>query len=82
MISTQGGGEMMGVSLRAARVNAGYTQSEAAKELRISVYTLGNYEKGKTYPDYPLIRRMLELYGLSFDEINFSPKLPLNGNLC
>ena len=72
----------MGVSLKAARVNAGYTQDEAAKQLGISVSTISNYERGKTEPDYSVIVEMVRLYKLPFDDIYFSPRLPLNGNFA
>lgn len=70
----------MGITLKAARVNAGFTQPQAAERLSISASTLANYEKGKTYPDYPVIYKMVQLYGVPFDDINFCPRLPLNSN--
>ena len=36
------------ITLEAARVNAHFTQREAAKALGISVATLQNYESGRT----------------------------------
>ena len=38
-----------GISLKAARVNAGFTQKEAAKQLKIGESTLIKYEKGETF---------------------------------
>lgn len=66
----------MGISIRAARVNARYTQRKAAEKLDISVSTLANYEKGKTEPDYSIIDNMIKLYGVSFDDLDFCPKIP------
>lgn len=63
----------MAISLRAARINAGYTQIIAAKELGISECTLSNYERGKSFPDVPIISRMEELYGVSYSDIIFLP---------
>ena len=37
-------------TLKQAREGRGYTQAEAAKLIGISVETLGNYERGKSYP--------------------------------
>ena len=35
---------------------------EAAKKIGVSVDTLGNYERGKSYPDVPIIRKIEEVY--------------------
>ena len=59
------------LTLKAVRVNRGLSITEAAKELDINVATLSNYENGKTFPDVPMINKMLKLYGASFDSINF-----------
>jgi len=59
------------LTLKAARVNKGLTQKEAAKMLGIAVDTLINYEAGKTFPDVPMITRIEKLYGLTYNEINF-----------
>jgi transcriptional regulator with XRE-family HTH domain len=61
------------ITLSAARVNAGFSQKEAAKELNISNSTLCNWEKGKTFPDQPMIEKLCNLYGVSYDMINFAP---------
>ena len=70
----------MGISIKAARVNAGYKLFEAAEELGVSVCTLANYEKGKTEPSYTTVRKMSQLYKQSIDDLNFCPTLPFNGN--
>ncbi len=61
----------MAMTLKAARVNAGLIQSEAAKMLNISKATLANYEKYKTIPDMEMGKRIAELYGVSVDNIIF-----------
>lgn len=38
------------ISLKAARVNAGLTQEEAAKMIGVYSGTVSNWEKGKTFP--------------------------------
>lgn len=63
----------MAITLRAARVNKSLTQKEAARLLGVSESTLLNYEKGKTFPSQPTIRKMEELYGLSYNDIIFLP---------
>ena len=62
---------MAQITLKAARVNAGYTQKEAAKILDISNKTLCNWENGKTFPDQPMIEKLCALYGVTYDMILF-----------
>ena len=61
----------MSITLRAARVNKQMTQVEAAKRLGIAVDTLRQYESGNTFPDVPMIRKIEELYSVSYNDINF-----------
>lgn len=61
------------ITLSAARVNAGYSQKAAAKLLDISNKTLCNWEKGKSFPDQPMIEKLCNLYGVTYDMINFAP---------
>lgn len=58
-------------SLKAIRVNAGLTMKEASERIGISVVTLRNYEKYKTVPNIKIIQKMLEIYKVTIDEINF-----------
>ena len=63
----------MRLSLKNARELNGMKQSEAAKKLGISTDTLGNYERGKSYPDVPMIRKIEELYGVKYSQLIFLP---------
>ena len=60
-------------TLKQSREGRGYTQAEAAKLIGISVETLGNYERGKSYPDIPTLRKIEELYGVPYDRLIFLP---------
>ena len=60
-------------TLKQAREGRGYTQAEEAKLIGISVETLGNYERGKSYPDIPTLRKIEELYGVPYDRLIFLP---------
>lgn len=60
-------------TLRTAREFKGLTQAEAAKELGIGKDTLSNYERGKHYPDVPMIRKIEELYGVNYNQLLFLP---------
>ena len=59
------------ITLKAARVNKGLTQKEAAKQLKINVSTLVSYESGKSFPSVEVINRIEQLYGLTYNDINF-----------
>jgi len=61
----------LSLTLRACRVNKNLTQVEAAKALGIRKETLANYEAGRTFPDVPTIKKMEELYGVQYSDINF-----------
>lgn len=61
----------MSITLKAARVNKRLTQKEAAEQLGIAVSTLIQYEAGRTFPDVPILRKMEELYEVSYNEIDF-----------
>ena len=65
---------MVKLSLRAARVNAGFSQKQVAVLLGISNKTLSHWENGDTFPSAEKIERLCEIYNLSYDEINFLPK--------
>ena len=54
--------EVTKVSLKTARELRGYKQAEAAKMIGVSTDTLGNYERGKSYPDIPVLRKIEEVY--------------------
>lgn len=63
----------MAITLRSARVNKGLTQVKAAELIGITPDTLSNYERGKSYPDVPIIQRMEQVYGMSYSELIFLP---------
>lgn len=63
----------MAITLKAARVNAGMLQKEAAKKLGITQDTLRNYENYKSYPDVPMIKKIEELYKISYNDLIFMP---------
>lgn len=64
----------MQITLRAARINAGYTQKKAAKLLGVTEYMLSNYERGITYPNVMVIQEMEKLYKISYNDIIFLPR--------
>ena len=52
------------ITPKAARINAGLTQDEAAKALGVSTPTLINWETGKRIPRADYVDKMLSLYGV------------------
>lgn len=60
-------------TLKTAREMNKLTQDEAAKRIGVSPDTIGNYERGKSYPDIPVLRKIEEVYGVSYEQIIFLP---------
>lgn len=50
------------ISLRAARINAGYTQEAAAAEIGVAKCTLHSWETGKSAPSVNTFRALCEMY--------------------
>lgn len=68
---------MLKITLEAARINAGLSQKDAADALGISNKTLGSWENGVSFPRADQIAKLCELYGVSYDNLNFLPNNPL-----
>lgn len=68
----------MKLTLKALRANQNMTQVGAAKAVGVSELTWRNYEKGKTYPDVPVIRKMEQVFHVKYEDINFDPQLKHN----
>ena len=63
----------MRMTLKTARELAGLTQVEAAKRIGVTPDTVGNYERGKSYPDIPVLRKIEEVYHVNYDNLIFLP---------
>lgn len=50
------------ITLAAARVNAGMTQEEAAKKMKVSKNTIVNWEKAKVIPRVDELNRLCFIY--------------------
>lgn len=59
------------ITLRAARVNKNLSQIEAAKLIGVSTSTIANYEMGRRFPDIPVIKKIEEVYGVKYNDIDF-----------
>lgn len=57
------------ITLAAARVNAGLTQSEVASIMHVSMQSIINWEKGKIKLKPAQLEMLLRLYNISMDNI-------------
>ena len=61
--------EKIQITLAAARVNAGLTQEEVARTMKVSKNTLVNWEKGTSEPTISQGRELSKLYNMPLDNI-------------
>lgn len=61
----------MKITLKAARVNSGFDQSEVASKLGVNITTVSSWETGKTKPSLENFRKLCELYKWPEDCIKF-----------
>lgn len=59
------------ITLKAARINAGLNQKQAAEAIGVTVSTLRSWEKSKRFPKQPQIERICDVYNRSYDTIFF-----------
>ncbi len=59
------------MTLKAIRINNNLTQQEASKMLGIAETTLNKYENFKSFPDVPMIEKILKLYKVDYNDIIF-----------
>lgn len=62
----------MAITIKAARVNAGLTQTEVAKSLGKSKNTIVSYEAYATVPDIQTAQAMAAMFGMTVDDIIWS----------
>lgn len=67
----------MQITLKAARTNSNLTQRVAAEKLGVAQKTLGNWERGDSFPDAVQIRSLERLYGVKYDDLVFLPRKTL-----
>lgn len=59
----------LGTGLALARIEAGFTQPAAAKELGIVKQTISSWENGRNLPDALWLRRLARLYETTTDSL-------------
>lgn len=62
---------MMKITLKAARVNSGLGQEEAAKQLGVSTVTLYKWESGKNKPNVKYLDKIQKVFGMPIEHIIF-----------
>ena len=62
----------MPISIKAARVNAGLTQTEVAERVNKTKNTIASYEAYATVPDIKTAQAMAGIFGMSVDDIIWS----------
>jgi len=60
-------------TLKTIRTNLNLDQQEMADKLGISRKTYQNYEQYKTYPDIPIVKKIIEISNVDFNDIIFLP---------
>ena len=63
----------MRVNLKAARVNVGLTQVEAAKKIGVSPDVISNWERFISFPDVLQLPKIEEVYRVKYDDLIFLP---------
>lgn len=64
----------MKLTLRAARINKGFKQTEAAELLGVKESTLSRYERGMSFPDVSVLKKIEEVYSVNYNDLIFMPK--------
>lgn len=64
----------MRVTIKAARVNKGLTQTQFAGEVGVGVRTVQNWESGASSPRADQMPKICEVLGCGFNDLIFLPK--------
>ena len=57
------------ITLKAARVNKGYTQNQAAHKMDVDPLTVGKWKSGRSALTVPQFYRLCSLYEIATDDI-------------
>lgn len=61
----------MPITLKAARANKNLRLEDAAKLIGVSPDTLSNYERGRTFPDIPTLKKIESVYDIEYKDLIF-----------
>ena len=59
----------MKVTIKAARVNAGLKQTEAAEQIGVNPVTLASWEAERTFPRTPQLLKICDVYKCTMNDI-------------
>ena len=65
---------MQKMTLKAARVNKGLSQEQAAEMLGVTRNVVSNWERQLTFPDVVMLGKIEEVYGVSYADLIFLPE--------
>lgn len=60
---------MIGINIKQLRLAKGYTQQQVANFLGITRQAVSSYESDRTQPDFETIKRLAELFDVSFEDV-------------
>ena len=63
---------MVRMSLKAMRIDRGFTQAELAKAVNVTKKTVGSWEQGKTRPKLDKIDVICETLNTTYDSIRWN----------
>lgn len=72
----------MNISLKAARVNAGFRQADVAAKMHIDKATIVSWEKGRTAPRANQLKELSDLYDIPMDYIFLPTKTTLSSDVA
>ncbi|MDD6217587.1 MAG: helix-turn-helix transcriptional regulator [Roseburia sp.] len=70
--------ETIQITLAAARVNAGLTQKDVARKMKLNKQTICNWETGKVIPKPAQLEMMCKIYNIPADNIFLPTKSTLS----
>lgn len=59
------------ITLKAARINAGYTMQDVASRFGVCRETVGKWERGVISPQVVTFNKLCDLYGVTGDDVLF-----------
>ena len=65
-----------GKRMQACREELGISQLALARQIGVSQSTIGNYERGTSFPNVPVLRRIEEVYGVAYENLVFQTAAP------
>ncbi len=64
----------MPFSLKEARKKAKLTQRQVAEGLNVTRCTVDNWERGRSYPGAISLKKLLALYNIKFEDVDFGER--------